>query len=168
MNRVGLFVAAAILAGVAGAGGFAWSVEQSRMREVSTQELAHLTFPSYAAQKVVYHVNSSGGWFDRGYMDLLRSLTNHVAAVGGKADLRVVLQGDGVMLLADAVDNRELRDAIEKLRAQGVRFILCRNSLAGRGLGAERLYGVKPDDIVQAAVAEISALEAQGFVYLRF
>ena len=52
-------------------------------------------------------------------------------------------------------------------RAEGVKFLICRNSLVGRSIDPADLYDVKTGDIVGAAVAEVAALQAQGFVYLK-
>ena len=99
---------------------------------------------------------------------MLQSAQNHVNAVGkDKLDLRIVLQGDGLDLLKEAAGDRAMSERVDKLKAQGVRFLVCRNTLVGRGLDPADLYDVKTADIVGAAVAEVSALQAQGFVYVK-
>ena len=169
MKRIAWGLAAAIAVGAAGVGWHVWRLQCAEARRAVAAELSGLAFPPYAPQKVVYHIYSGGGLFDSNYRHLLGALTNHVAAVGaGRLDLRVVLQGDGLGLLADAVGDASLQGPLDALRAAGVRFEVCRNTMVGRGLGPERLYGVRTQDIVQAAVAEIAALEAQGYVYMRF
>ena len=95
---------------------------------------------------------------------------NHVDAIAfGELDLRVVLQGGGVDLLMAAKRDANLATQIDALRANGVRFIVCRNTLVLRGLDpATQFHGVKHDDIVSASVAETARLVAQGFAYLKF
>jgi len=163
-------LAVLVAAGVAGVGyKQAHEAEQARLREEVRQELSKLSFPGYGPQKVVYHVSMSGGWNDRNYREFLGSLSNHVVSVGeAQIDMRVVLQGDGLNLLVDARSDERLRSAIDRLRDGGVRFVVCRNSMVSRAIPTDRMYGVKNEDIVQAAVAEISALQAQGYTYMRF
>ena len=59
-----------------------------------------------------------------------------------------------------------LRSEVDALRAKGVSFLICRNTLNGMGLHAEDLYGVRPQDVVPSGVAEIARLQGLGFVYL--
>jgi len=125
------------------------------------------TPPPYTSQKVVYHLTSDGGWFDRAHRDHLQSIENHLAAVP-ELTLAVVLQGDGVSLLRDAEHDPALAARIDRLRARGVRFLICRNTLLGRHLGLANLEGAKPEDVVGAGVAEVTRLEMQGYAYLRF
>jgi intracellular sulfur oxidation DsrE/DsrF family protein len=168
MKTIAWVLAAALAVGATGVGWRLWQDECAQARRQIAVKLSGLAFPPYAPQKVVYHVNAGGGLFDGNYRNLLGALKNHLAAVGpGRAELRVVLQGDGLGLLADAAGDASLREPIDALRAAGVRFEVCRNSMVSRGIGPERLYGVTSQDIVQAAVAEIAALEALGFVYMR-
>ncbi len=137
--------------------------------EAKRSPVADLTLPGYSQQKVVYHITDSDGLLHRNYsLHVLQSAQNHVNAVGkDKLDLRIVLQGDGLDLLKEAAGDRAMSERVDKLKAQGVRFLVCRNTLVGRGLDPADLYDVKTADIVGAAVAEVSALQAQGFVYVK-
>lgn len=167
MIRKRAFVVLAVLGSI-GLGGFAYRDHCETRQAAARAELAALTPTIYAPQRVVYHLNEDGGFFDRRSSGRLGVLANHLAALGpGRLDGRVVLQGDGVLLLEHATRNSDLRDRLDDLRSRGIRFLVCRNSLVDRGIGPSDLYGVGPADIVPAAVAEISALEAAGFVYLR-
>ena len=169
MRAYYLLATAALLAAV---GGLGWKIDsdlREQARRDAAQQLQGLTFSPYAAQKVVYHVAMSGGLFDRAYLDVLGSLANHVRAVGaGNLDARVVLQADGLGLLQHATSNAHLRSAIDSLRASGVKFEVCRNSMLSRGVTPDSLYGLQREDIVAAGVAEVSALEGRGYVYVRF
>ncbi len=130
---------------------------------------ADLTLPGYTHQKVVYHVTETDGLTHRGYtLHVLQAAQNHVDAVGEEnLDLRIVLQGDGLDLLSEAKSNGDFSRRVDKLKAEGVKFLICRNSLVGRSIDPADLYDVKTGDIVGAAVAEVAALQAQGFVYLK-
>lgn len=137
--------------------------------ETKHSPVADLALPGYSQQKVVYHITDSDGLLHRNYtLHVLQSAQNHVNAVGkDKLDLRIVLQGDGLDLLKEAASDRAMSERVDKLKAEGVRFFVCRNSLVGRGMDPSDLYDVKTSDIVGAAVAEVASLQAQGFVYVK-
>lgn len=131
-------------------------------------ELGAPPHATYAAQKVVYHITGDGGWFGRDYRKILGSVQNHLDAMSDSPiDLRVMLQGDGVGLLRRASGDAGLAQTVDRLRRKGVRFEVCRNSLLSQGVAPSELYGLGKGDVVPAAVAELAALQAQGFVYLR-
>jgi intracellular sulfur oxidation DsrE/DsrF family protein len=113
-------------------------------------------------------VDYGAGWRGRAYAELLTALDNHVQAVGAdKLRVAVVLQGSGADLLASAKSEPRLAKRIDALRQKGVHFLICRNTLLGRLIDPFRdLYGVTEHDIVTAAVAEIVALQQEGYVYL--
>jgi hypothetical protein len=162
--RSSLWIVTGIV-GIAAAGGFAHASRSIwDMRPAPQVPLAHV---DYAPQKVVYHYNQGGGWFGAGHRRAVQVLQNHVAALRGALTLRVVLQGEGVDLLTLAKQDEKVRASVDRLRAAGVRFIVCRNSLVGRKLDLAALHGARPDDIAPAAVAEIADLVGKGFVYLK-
>lgn len=120
----------------------------------------------YAFQKVVYQ-NDSGlpdapAYFAR----LMRNIGAHLAATDGKVEIRVVSFAEGVKLFQLAKTDAALATSLDKLRASGVRFLVCRNTLRAMGLKPEDLYNVQPADIVPSGVAEIARLQGQGYVYL--
>jgi intracellular sulfur oxidation DsrE/DsrF family protein len=121
----------------------------------------------YPEQKVVYH-NSGTTPEDPGYFKrMLSNVRNHIAAVGeDNIEVVVVGHGGGVDLLEQANDDAELAGRIDALRAQGVRFLVCANTLNARHISASDLYGTQEADIVPSGVAEIAKLEQEGFVYL--
>ena len=123
----------------------------------------------YGEQKAVYHINYPGGDEAKAYLGALRNIQNHLNAVGaGKMDLRVVLHGNGVNLLADAVENETLRTRVIELKGQGVVFNVCNNTLVGRDIDYETdLFDVWESDIVPSGVAELSHLQQQGFTYVK-
>lgn len=135
----------------------------------STAATALETAPTgyYADQKVVYQ-NDGGGPDDAAYFrHLLAYLHNHVQAVGrDHVEIRVVDHGPGVDLFALAKGDRGLAERIDGLKAQGVRFLICANTLRERKLDWHDLYGVREEDIVPSGVAEIARLQGMGFVYI--
>jgi uncharacterized protein len=121
----------------------------------------------YVFQKVVYQ-NDGGLPDDRTYFGmLLHNLAAHIEATGGRVEIRVVNFSRGVSLFQMARTDPELASQIDSLRAKGVRFLVCRNTLRAMKLRPEDLYKVAPTDVVPSGVAEIARLQGQGFVYIR-
>ena len=124
--------------------------------------------PAYAPQKVVYHLNGPAGEDGKGYAAALNNIRNHLEAVGkDNIDLRVVLHGDGVELLQRAAADQALQGTVIDLRNQGVRFLVCNNTLTGRHIAADSLFEVQPEDIVPSGVAELAKLQTEGFAYIK-
>ncbi len=127
-----------------------------------------IVFPEYEPQRVVYHVTAGAGWLGSEHRQRLRVLGNHVAALPkGAADLRVVLQGEGVDLLIAAHKTQSLAAEIDRLKASGVRFLVCANTIGARKLEIANLHGAGRADFVRAGVAETARLQAAGYVYLK-
>jgi intracellular sulfur oxidation DsrE/DsrF family protein len=119
----------------------------------------------YTFQKVVYQ-NDGGTPDDHAYFKgLLRNIANHIEAVDGKVEIRVVSFAAGVSLLQMAKTDPALAAGIDGLRAKGVRFLVCRNTLKGRNLRPDDLYHVRGEDVVPSGVAEIARLQGLGFVF---
>lgn len=131
--------------------------------------MAAQTDPSahYRDQKVVYH-NDGGAPDNRAYFKrLLTNLRNHVDAVGkAHIDLKVVSHSAGVDLFTLANTDKELAERLDALRADGVQFLVCANTLKDRGLDWRALYGVKEEDVAPSGVAELARLQGMGYVYL--
>jgi uncharacterized protein len=123
----------------------------------------------YGKQKVVYHINYDGGAEDKAYRAALRNIQNHINAVGAEnIEIKVVLHGNGVNLLKDAVANRKLQSDVTSLKTQNVAFNVCNNTLQGRKISYQQdLFEVFEDDIVPSGVAELSYLQQQGYTYIK-
>jgi len=121
----------------------------------------------FADQKVVYHNDGAPIDNPKYFARLLGNLHNHVAALGAShIQVRVVDLGPGVDLLQLANTDTEVAAQIDALRADGVVFLICNNTLVGRKIDWHSLYGVKAADIVPSGVAEIVRLQQQGFSYV--
>ncbi len=120
----------------------------------------------YAKQKVVYHVNYNDAKRSIGAM---RNAQNHINALGeDNYEIQFVLHGNGVELLRSVVnENSDAAGRVDSLRAQGVEFKICANTLKGRKIALEDLYFADNSDVVPSGVAEIGKLQQEGFVYLR-
>ena len=121
----------------------------------------------YGEQKVVYH-NSGAGPNDPTYFKrMLVNISNHINAVGeDNIEIAVVAHGDGLDMLQQAKTDPDLAARIGALKAEGVRFLVCANTLHSRKLTLDDLYEATDDDVVPSGVAEIAHLEQQGYVYL--
>lgn len=139
---------------------------------------AALAEGGYGKQKVVYHINGDDAAQQKA---ALGNIQNHINAVGAEnLDLRVVMHGNGVsmVMLPEAVGrvkNMKAGNAgpqqqakIDNLKAQGVKFEICNNTLKGRNIDPlNDLYMVEETDIVPSGVAELAHLESQGFMYIK-
>jgi intracellular sulfur oxidation DsrE/DsrF family protein len=122
--------------------------------------------PYYVFQRVVYQ-NDGGLPDNRAYfVRILHHISAHIAATDGQVEIRVVNFASGVTMFQMAKTDNDLRTQIDALRAKGVKFLICRNTLNGMGLKIEDLYAVKAEDVVPSGVAEIARLQGQGFVYI--
>jgi intracellular sulfur oxidation DsrE/DsrF family protein len=123
----------------------------------------------YGKQKVVYHINYTGGEDDKAYRGAMRNIQNHINAVGAdNMDIKVVLHGNGVSLLKNAKGNEKLQMDVTSLKSQKVAFHVCNNTLVGRKISYENdLFEVWQDDIVPSGVAELSHLQQQGYTYIK-
>jgi intracellular sulfur oxidation DsrE/DsrF family protein len=132
----------------------------------------------YSKQKVVYHINYDNPKKQAG---ALRNIQNHINAVGAEnLDLKVVLHGNGLALLLEpdalprvpkfkhANANEKMAAKIDGLKAQGVAFNVCANTVRGRKVDLETdLYNVEQGDIVPSGVAELAKLQGEGYVYIK-
>lgn len=145
-----LFILAAVLLGITPAG-------------------AQMTPPPgyYKDQKVVYH-NDGGAPDNAAYFrKLLTNIKNHIDAVGkDHVEIRVVDHGDGLILFQMANKDPDLAHRIDALKAEGVKFLICSNTLRERHIDWHTLYGVKEDDLIPSGVAELARLQQMGYVYI--
>ncbi|MEZ5901164.1 MAG: DsrE family protein [Hyphomicrobiaceae bacterium] len=122
---------------------------------------------SYAPQKVVFHNNGRGDDSAKYFKGLLRNITNNIEAVGrGRIDIKVVDHSDGIKLFQLANTDAELAKTLDELRAKGVQFLICRNTLKERNIDWHTLYGVKEADLVPSGIAHLVYLQQQGYAYL--
>jgi len=145
----------------------------------------------YADQKVVYHNDGShnavpllkrlylmvrglisdedvAGEANAAYFQgLLGNIRNHINAVGkDHVKISVVDHSSGVEMFELARHDKAMAAKMDALRADGVRFLICANTLNSAHIDWHRLYGVSEEDIVPSGVAEIARLEGQGYVYI--
>jgi hypothetical protein len=94
----------------------------------------------------------------------LRNLANGFAATKegqGQLQAHVVLYGQGVKLLQEP--SASLKASIDELRAQGVRFEVCNNTLKGLDIDWHQLYGLKESEVVPSGFLEVGWLANHGW-----
>lgn len=127
-------------------------------------------------QKVVYHINDGDA---KQQMGALRNIQNHIGAAGAEnLDIKVVLHGDGLSLLLypdvlaktkmkTANASEEMQVKVEGLKQQHVQFQVCNNTIKGRNIPLDGLYGVSEADVVPSGVAQLAILQSQGYAYIK-
>jgi len=92
----------------------------------------------------------------------LRNLENSLDSVakwGGKMQSTVVVYAKGVSLLKDPTP--ETQKKIDALKARGVQFEVCDNTLREQGIDFRQLYHVVDGDIVPSGFAEVAYLQSK-------
>ncbi|MFN9806553.1 MAG: DsrE family protein [Betaproteobacteria bacterium] len=117
-----------------------------------------------APVRVVYHMTLGLDEAQRG----MGNVRNHLAA-DPAARIVVVGNGNGIEFMLDGAKDRNGNPfdvSVQELKARGVEFRLCNNTLVQRKIDRARV--VAEADIVPSGVAEAARLQArEGFVYLR-
>ncbi len=115
--------------------------------------------------KAVYHVNSDDPMVLKA---ALGNIQNHINAIGkDKADIKVVMHGNGLAMLKLAKTDEDVKTTIDKLKFQGVAFNVCGNTLKAKKIDKGDLYDVSDKDIVPSGVAEIAILQSKGYAYIK-
>ena len=155
MNKILTLIAAAFLALSAG-------YAQAATEAAKDAKAA----PSYAKQKVVYHVNVDD---PKMLKAALGNVQNHINAVGkDNIEIKIVMHGDGVGLLKIANTDPEMQSKVINLKGQEVDFVVCNNTLVGRKINYKNdLFDVSEQDLVPSGVAELAKLQQQGYVYIK-
>lgn len=119
---------------------------------------------STAQVRVVYHLTEGVEQSQRA----MGNIRNHLAAEPG-AKIVVVGNANGVEFMLEGAKDRNnapFDAVIQDLKAKGVDFRACGNTLAVRKIDRARV--IQDVTIVDSGVAEVARLQArEGFVYLR-
>lgn len=119
--------------------------------------------PAGDGSRVVYHIASNDS------VDAsLRTLKNHLDAAPG-LQVVVVAHNEGIEFLLQGAKDRNGQPfvhTLQDLRARGVEFRVCANTLTRRHLDLRRV--VDEARLVPSGIAEISRLQGrEGYAYLR-
>lgn len=109
--------------------------------------------------KVVFHIDEVGKWSHT--VGNIKNLVNYGNQQGEDYQITVLVNGDGIMgYLTD-----EGHKAVKKCGKEFVRFHACANAMKSHGVEAKNL----PDnvEIVPAGVADLIALQEQGYAYVK-
>ncbi len=116
--------------------------------------------------KVVYHLTEAG--VDKAKF-VLGNIQNHIAGVGGVEHveaIELVVHGPALRTFVVATLDPSLKEALDRLQGQGVRFGACGNTMKAFNLTLEQLpRGAVP--LPQGGVVRVMELQEQGYVYIR-
>lgn len=116
-----------------------------------------------AQQHVVYHFDDAATQAFKG----LRNIRNHLDGDPG-VQITVVALGPGVDMLMQGYKDANATDyaaQVTALKARGVTFEVCQNTMKGRGLKKEQFL---PEvDYTPAGVIRVAKLQGQGFAYIK-
>jgi intracellular sulfur oxidation DsrE/DsrF family protein len=120
------------------------------------------THPAYGDLKIVVPVSAADLSLWKFKMANIENSIRAVGRWGGKADIKVVLYGSALDLLRS--DDAAVRTMVSQLRAEGVRILVCNNSLRHMDIDYHTLAGVSVADIVPSGFLEVAWLQqAQGY-----
>ncbi len=122
-----------------------------------------ITHEPYGEVKVAVPLTSDDKGLQRMKLANINNSLKAADAWKGRFTVKVVLYGKGLSLLKNP--DEETTKQVDALRARGVQFRVCDNSLAAFGIDFHTLYGVSESDIVPSGFAEVAYLQAkQGYV----
>jgi hypothetical protein len=114
-------------------------------------------------EKVVYHVNDSAV---AGLA--MNNVKNHLNT-NPQATIVVVTHGKGIDFLLDGATDKDGNPydvKVQELKAKGVAFDVCSNTLVGRKIDPKKV--IPEAVIVPSGVAEVSKLQSQqGYAYVK-
>lgn len=117
-----------------------------------------ITHEQYAGVKIVVPITTD----DKAVQGMkLRNIENSLEAAdkwGGQMQSTVVLYAKGVSLLKNP--DAETKQKIDALKAKGVQFDVCDNTLREQGIDFHQLYHVSDGDIVPSGFAEVAYLQS--------
>ena len=122
----------------------------------------HITHPAFGRVRVVVPVTSADPAVWKFKLLNLVNSEKTVKQWHGTLQAHVVLYGAGVKMLLQPVDDG-VQKAVDELRADGVHFDICNNTLKGMNLDWHQLYGVKESDIVPAGFLQVGWLADHGW-----
>lgn len=117
----------------------------------------HITHQAFGNMKVVVALTN-----EQVLPMKLRNLTNTIKVMNdwhGKIDVKVVMYAKGVAWLKSPTEEQKAQ--LDNLRAHGVQFMVCNNTIMEQGIDYHTLYGVKETDIVPSGFAEVAFLQAR-------
>ena len=122
-----------------------------------------MTHDKYGVVKIVVPMTTDDKAVQGMKLHNIANTLESAAKWGGQIHSTVVLYGKGVSLLKDP--DPEMRKKIDALKAHGVQFDVCDNTLREQGIDFHQLYHVTDRDIVPSGFAEVAYLQSKkGYV----
>jgi hypothetical protein len=114
---------------------------------------------------VVYHIN----YADESRINAtFNNINNHIEALDEDTlDIKVVIHGPSLEYFITATSDTTKQITLDNLKLQDVQFLICGNTIAAYHITRADLYDVAQEDVVQAGLPAIVALQQQGYIYLR-
>ncbi len=111
--------------------------------------------------KVIFHVDELNKW------DMVLKNVSNLLHAGEieKLKVEVLANGEAVKFYDLTADLKRDVSVMEKLNANGVRFVACNNALNGLKIKREAL--IKFIEIVPVGVLEIIKKQNEGFAYIK-
>lgn len=130
-----------------------------------------------AAHKLVEQINiapADEADTEQFYLKLINNSNNYYHAITKSSksapDMQIVIHGDGINMLVAAKSGSypKLTAKLDELMLkEGVKFLVCYNTLTSKKISIDQLYKISADNIVPAGVAEIARLQGLGYAYLK-
>jgi len=132
---------------------------------VSVAEASHLA-EQPKKHRIVYHLDEAS--IDKTKF-ALGNLENHVKGVGGIANveaMELVVHGPALRHFVTVGMDQGVKEALERLQAQGLVLGACGNTMRGLSITLDQLpRGATP--LPQGGVVRIMELQERGYVYIR-
>lgn len=110
--------------------------------------------------KVVVQLSTADTLEHKGFLNNLKNLKE---GWGDSVQVEVVVHGPGIDIVTEGKSTREKE--IQKMMEQGVRFVVCRNTMKQRNISEEQI--IPNVGFVQMGVGEIILKQEQGWSYLK-
>lgn len=121
-----------------------------------------LKHPAYGETRIVVPVTSVDPNLWKLKLGNIMNAQAAVDAYGGLLTVKVVSYSGGIKMLQQK-DN-EVADMINALRARGVQFLACNQTLKNMNIDYRTLNNVRDEDVVPAGFLEVGWLQTQHFV----
>lgn len=118
-----------------------------------------ISHEQYGTMKIVVPISTDDKALQGMKLRNIENSLNSVTKWGGQMQSTVVLYAKGVSLLKNP--DPETRKMIDALKARGVQFDVCDNTLREQGIDFHQLYHVSDRDIVPSGFAEVAYLQSK-------
>lgn len=118
-----------------------------------------ISHEQYGTMKIVVPISTDDKALQGMKLRNIENSLNSITKWGGQMQSTVVLYAKGVSLLKNP--DPETRKMIDALKARGVQFDVCDNTLREQSIDFHQLYHVTDRDIVPSGFAEVAYLQSK-------